>query len=202
MRAKRKIVLRGEAPETELKSLLTERRASILGRWFDAIIESYPANTSAFIKNQGDRFANPVGYAIHTGIEGILDELLNGGDLRGASSFLDDIIRVRAVQDFSASEAVAFIFDLKRVIRKELEGVDGDKGMSYALSALDSRIDGLACLSFDIYMGCREKLYELKVNEVRNMTFRLLKMANLTYEVEEPDVKRDNNNLGYQKEKR
>jgi hypothetical protein len=28
--------------------------------------------------------------------------------------------------------------------------------------------------AFDLYMGCREKIYDLKAQESRNMTFRLL----------------------------
>jgi len=35
---------------------------------------------------------------------------------------------------------------------------------------------------FDIYMMCREKIYELKANEVRNRTYRAFKRANLITE--------------------
>jgi len=30
-----------------------------------------------------------------------------------------------------------------------------------------------------VYMKCREKIYEIKANEARNMTFRLLQQAKL-----------------------
>jgi len=41
----------------------------------------------------------------------------------------------------------------------------------------------MALISFDIYMKCREKIYELKTDELRRMTYRLLQKANLVREV-------------------
>jgi len=48
----------------------------------------------------------------------------------------------------------------------------------------------LGLLAFDIFMRCREKLYDIKANEMRHMTFRLLQQANLICEQpgEEPDA--------------
>ena len=34
-------------------------------------------------------------------------------------------------------------------------------------------------------MKCRERIFELRVNEIKTMTFRLLKRANLLCEIEE-----------------
>ena len=47
---------------------------------------------------------------------------------------------------------------------------------------LEDEIDGLGLLAFDIFMQCREKLYDIKANEMRHMTFRLLQQANLVSE--------------------
>src|SRR3989338_4218249 len=104
-----------------LKNLLSEKRAAILKRWFEMVLDSYPADTSSFLKQQKNQFANPVGAAISQGVNGIFEELLSGKDSDTISDFLDNIIRVRAVQDFTPSQAVAFIFQLKKVIREELE---------------------------------------------------------------------------------
>ena len=49
---------------------------------------------------------------------------------------------------------------------------------------LDSRIDALALRAFDVYMGCREQVYELRVNEVKRMrerAFRLLEQTDRVY---------------------
>lgn len=184
-----------------LKNLLSERKSAILKRWFEMILETYPADTSNFLKNQKNPFTNPVGHTIFQGIEELFNELLNGIDSDPDSfktPFLDNIIRIRAVQDFTPSQAIAFVLLLKKVIREELkndptlnllQGNSGrENGIIEELLALESKIDDLALLSFDIYMKCREKIYELKANEVKNMTFRLLQRANLVCETAEQEL--------------
>jgi hypothetical protein len=161
-----------------LETFLSEKKPALVEKWFNLILATYPADTSNFLKNQKDRFTNPVGHTIFTGIEKIIDELVQGVDLDRVSPFLDNILRVRAVQDFTPSQAIAFIFSLKAVIREELAG---DKNLVLScdeLHKLDSRIDSLALASFDIFEKCREKLYEIKADELRRMTFRLVQRAN------------------------
>ena len=170
-----------------LKNLLSEKRAAILERWLDIILESYPADTSNFLRQQKNRFANPVGAAISQGTNGLFEELLNGKSSDEISPFLDNVIRIRAVQDFTPSKAVSFIFLLKKVIREVLEKEISENRFSDELSALDADIDNMAMEAFDIYVKCREKLYDIKANEVRRMTFRLLQRANLICELSEQE---------------
>lgn len=170
-----------------LKNLLSEKKKSILERWFDLILETYPPETVQFLKSQKDRFANPVGATIFQGIEGIFDQLLQESESEKISAFLDNVIRIRAVQDFTASQALVFIFHLKKVIREQLKNEIREKGLSDEMLSLESAIDDLALLSFDVFMKCREQVYELKANEVKNMTFSLLKKANLIFDIEEQE---------------
>jgi hypothetical protein len=51
------------------------------------------------------------------------------------------------------------------------------------LLTLESRIDQLANASFDIFMKCREKLYEIRANELRNWTYRALQKTGFYKEV-------------------
>jgi hypothetical protein len=176
----------------ELKNILSAKRTAVLKKWFDVILESYPPNTAEFLRTQKDPFANPVGHTIFEGMEGIFDELLEGVDSHKASVFLDNIIRVRAIQDFTPSQAVLFVFLLKKVIEEEVGEELRKEGLSEELTLLNSRIDKLALLAFDIYMKCREKLYELRAKELENRTFRLLKKANLVYEIQEQEAESRN----------
>jgi len=166
--------------DMNLKHHLIEKKPIILKKWFDAIADTYPGDTADFLKNKKARFTNPVGYNIAEGIEGLFDALLKGMIPDTVSAFLDAIIRIRAIQDFAPSEAVSFIFQLKKVVRQELGSeVLSNQRIADELTAFESAIDDLALFSFDIYMKCREKIYELKANEARNMTFRLLQKARL-----------------------
>lgn len=167
----------------DIKDLLSEKRPDIIRDWFDLILKTYPQETAIFLKDQKDRFANPVGQTILRGIEDLFDEIVNGPDPEKVNEYLDNIIRIRAVQDFSPSDAIGFLFLLKNVIRNELLKDIRRNNLFEELLVIESGIDNLAGISFDIFMKCREKLYDLKANEVRNWTCRLLKSANMVKEV-------------------
>ena len=82
---------------------------------------------------------------------------------------LDRVVRIRAVQDLPASEAVGFVFLLKQAIRDVPGAPDGAD-----LSEMHERIDRLALEAFDLFVQCREKIYDLRVREIRDRTSTLL----------------------------
>ncbi len=164
----------------DLKKQLIAKKSAILKKWFDAVADTYPDSTSSFLKKQKAQFTNPVGYTLAEGLEGLFEALLKGMIPDTLKTFLDSIIRIRAIQDFVPSETVSFVFLLKKIVRQELGNeILQQPRMNDELTAFDSSIDELALYSFDIYMNCREKIYELKANEARSMTFRLLQQAKL-----------------------
>jgi len=171
----------------KLKDLLLERKSNILAKWFDKMIESYPPDSSNFLKNQKNRFSNPVGNTISEGINSLFDVLVQGYEPETIYPFLNDIIRIKAVQDFSPSQAVSFVFLLKRVLRDAVKKELKEYSIYEELTLLESQIDELALLSFDIFMKCRERIYEIKADEVKRMTFRLIQRANLICETRESD---------------
>jgi hypothetical protein len=152
----------------KLKDLLEQKREQVLKRWFELVLESYPPDVSHFFKLEKDRFANPVGYAISTGIETLLEQVILETDPDRIISTLDGIIRIRAVQDFTPSQALAFVFLLKKAVREELKAED------YGFTTLDApelfkeiiqfetKIDRVASLAFDVYVKCRDDINRIK----------------------------------------
>ena len=92
---------------------------------------------------------------------------------------LDGIIRIRSVQDFTPSEAVAFIFQLKSAIREVVEAELRGAEKWDDLSDLEARIDRVALLAFEKYTQCREKLHEVRNNEIKSRAIRLLERVNV-----------------------
>ena len=178
-----------------LNNLLAQRKTAIVKKWFAATIETYPSDTAKFIKSQKDPFANPVGRTIFQGLKALFDQLLKETDHEAMRSLLDPIIRIRAVQNFSPSQATGFIFFLKDVIRNNLKKEDFQAQLFNELLVFESKIDELSLIAFNLYMQCREKIYELKANEMKNRTFRAFERAGLVREMpaEQPDL--DNINL-------
>ncbi|GER93432.1 hypothetical protein A45J_1173 [hot springs metagenome] len=173
---------------TSLNELLSEKKQVILDKWFDMILETYPHDTAIFLKKQKDQFANPVGSTIYRGMESVLDLFLSGSEIDTMKKSLDEIIRIRAIQDFLPSHALAFIVELKRVVRGEINGAMYKEQLNDELSAFEHWVDSLLLLSFDIYMECREKIYDLKANELRNMTSKLVERANRIFEAKYRDI--------------
>lgn len=156
---------------------LEVKSAAILGKWSQLILDTYPADTANFLRHEGDRFINPVGCIISQEIKAIYDELLHRMNLEKLTTSLNEIIRVRSVQDFSPSQAVGAIFLLKQAVREVLAGEIVGNRFCAELLNFESRIDRLALLAFDIYMKCREKVCEIRVNEVaaqRDAALRIL----------------------------
>jgi len=119
------------------------------------------------------------------GLYGLLDQLINGMDLETITSHLDPIIRIRAVQNFTPSQATAFILSLKTVLRENLAKELRDPRIASEWVAFESKIDRLCLMAFDIYMQCREKIFQISANETRNRTFRAFARAGLITETPE-----------------
>jgi len=177
--------------DMELVTLLQQNREDILGQWTERVIRTYPAHTSQFLAKQKDRFQNPVGHTIEQGLEAVYDEIISTMDTEKLSEALDGVVRIRAVQDFTASQAVEFVFELKAVIRRAVhdapEGLDNPN----LLGDVEMRIDRVALLAFDKYMECRETLHKVQIDEIKNRSTRLLDRINVKPEGTPPEKKND-----------
>ncbi|MHC4780200.1 MAG: RsbRD N-terminal domain-containing protein [Planctomycetota bacterium] len=160
-----------------LSNLLQDRREAIVRRWLEDTLATYDPGASTFLKG-ADRFANPVGNTLRAGIEGIFGILVGDMDAEGICRHLDEMIRVRTVQDFSPSQAVSFVFMLKRAIRAELGKESHGADLDASLEEFDGRIDQVALFAFDIYMRCREKICDLRVNEIKRSVAAVMERFN------------------------
>jgi hypothetical protein len=159
---------------------LLKHKKRLAGRWFDLLAASYPAETVRLLKKETNQFANPVGHTFFVAIGEIIDEFLGQNSPQALTSMLDKMIRIRAVQDFSPSSSLEFIFDLKTIAREILEEETAAGTVSgEELSGFDRKVDGLALLAFDVYARCRQDLFEVRMNELKNRTNRLLKRAEI-----------------------
>lgn len=168
----------------KLEDLLQQKAPHIRKRWLNLIIETYPADSHRFFKEQKDPFANPVGTTVSREVESLYHELLHGMDAERLDSSLDAIVRIRAIQDFTPAKAMAFIFLLKKVLREEFDReIKGSPAAFQEMLTLESRLDEMALRGFDLYMKCREQVYEIRAREAKNQVSRLLQKAGLLCEI-------------------
>ncbi len=158
-----------------LNELLNDRKDSILQKWFHQIAETYPSDGAKFFEKKKDQFNNPVGHTISQEIKVIYRQLLDDMDKETLAESLEKIIRIRNVQEFTSSQAVSFVFLLKKAIREELSAEVSDRNLLGELLIFEASIDQLALLAFDIYSGCRESLYEIRFNELKRKSIHFLR---------------------------
>jgi hypothetical protein len=131
----------------------------MLDRCFASALECYSAETIRFLGVEKDPFRNPVGHTLRENLAVLLEQLLGGMEPEPAQAALENILRIRAVQDLTASQAVQFVFQLRPILRKFQAEANYE--------VLDARIDQLALWAFEEYARCRERLADLRISESR-----------------------------------
>lgn len=169
----------------DVKDLLSKKRDSIINKSFELTISTYPENTQIFFKEKNRQFTNPVGYTIYKGIEQIIDNLISDKPIESFISPVEEIIKIRALQDFTPSQAVGFVFLIKKAIYDELVK---DSNTDQLMDIL-AQIDSLSMIAFDIFMKYKERIYDLKAKELIDRTWWLLKKYNIVSEIEDETVK-------------
>ena len=159
-----------------LTDALRVRKGAIVRAWLARMLRAYPDHTSRFLDREQDPFRNPVGHTLKEALAALFDELLGEMNAEKVTPLLDGIVRIRAVQDFTASQAVAFPFHLKMVLRETVGDQFRRDPEGNGLAALDDRIDQMALLAFDLFMRCRESIYEVRANETRRRLYLLERM--------------------------
>ena len=174
------------------EELLAKKKDAILQKWVDDALAMYSKDASKVFRREKDPFANPVGHSLRVGTQGIFEALLNGADDEKIRGYLDGVIKVRAVQQVTPSQAVGFVFSLKQAVRTELNVKAGDAQFAPELAELDGQIDRIALLAFEVYVECRDQLCELRINEVkRRVSWVLEKMGQHSPAEEEELVQLD-----------
>jgi len=150
-----------------LDELLQRNSGAIKERWLERTLASYRQDSAGFFRQQKDRFANPVGQTLAAETGALVDNLLSRSGAAELCLHLEEIVKIRAIQEFTPSEAVSFVFLLKDTVREVLADELSEKGLRSELLAFEDRIDQLALFAFDIFVKWREKVYSLRVREIR-----------------------------------
>ena len=163
---------------TALYSLLLPKREAMAARWIEIVHGTYPFDTIGFLRTRKDRFANPVGYRTEEAAKALMDVLFaDQPDEDSLRKAVDEIIRVRAVQDFPPETAVGVIFALKDIVRRVVEEAGQVAEAAPALLALESRIDAVALMAFGAYARFRESIHMMKVDEFKRQHSQILRLA-------------------------
>lgn len=162
---------------------LKNKKNQILNLWLQRLCESYPEQGAKFFRQKKSEFSNPVGHNFRVGLENIYDELLRDKATENLRQYVDDIVRIRAVQGIPPSEAACYPLELLPIIRSVLSKELKSPELTEELFYFQEKLNDLTSLSLDIYVECREYLWSKKASFMQDHTHKLLEKADLIKEV-------------------
>ncbi len=142
-----------------------QSKEAIAEQWLVRILRTYTRQTAQFLAVERDEFRNPVGHTFREALAVLLDELLEGMNAGRVAAALASIMQIRAVQDVPPSRALEFLPQLKAILRFELPQSE--------VCILESRIDEMLLVAFDLYMSYRERTFEARAKEARRRVYVL-----------------------------
>ena len=144
---------------------LLQNLLSIESKWIDSVLSTYSSDGARFFKKEKDQFANPLGYNVEKGLSKTL-RLLVDDALEELPTEMEQLIKLRAVQTFSPSDAISFVFSLKKIVI-EVCGLKCIAKCAKDWSSFEGRVDAFSLKIFDLYMKDRERLSQVKIDEYR-----------------------------------
>lgn len=141
-------------------------REKIVNKWVEYTLSSY--GSSGFFIKEKDKFANPVGGNVREALEKMFRLLEKGADVKEHQPYLDQLISIRSVQEFTPAQAVAPLNAVKHITR---EVFLGDKERAHLVSELydfEFAVDLLVLAAFDTYMQFRERIYKVRIAEIKS----------------------------------
>jgi hypothetical protein len=155
----------------KLDEALRNHREKIVDRWVNYALSTY--ESSSFFKKEKDKFANPVGGNTREALNALFGLLAGNADPKEFVAPLEQIMRIRSIQAFAASEAVGPIHAVKHITREVLQKDKERCHLVQELYDFEFAVDLAVLAAFDLYMQCRERLYQVRIQEIKTGTYIL-----------------------------
>ncbi len=154
------------APETAQAKV----RDLFVQEWLAGTLRTYPAQTGHVLYDERDRFRNPVGYTLRAALGTLAAELLGDFERRRVVAALDDVIRLRVVQDVDPDAVVGFVPLAGQVIHTMVAAGSLAVGPE-RLDLFAARIDELGALANEVQARCRAQLHAIAERARRRSGF-------------------------------
>lgn len=166
-------------------------KSNILDEWYKCMVSSlYNNDETNYIMNEKDSFINPSGSILKDALTDIFGYLFEEEEkeLDKINVSLEKFTKLLALKGNDAEKVLGPLFLLKSKIVANIESFYlSDKGYN-EISKILSCFDRVILKIFDFYLKAREKVYEIRVNEVKRLTFSLLRANNLIEKIPEFNV--------------
>lgn len=162
----------------ESREILRKNKKEVVSNWVEAVFATYPLETTGFLRTKHDPFANPVAHMTREAAN-ILYDAMSGEEVDPAviKASLERFIKLRAVQKFNPGESMAVFYLMKPVLRKFVFPEMRSSANLDDYLEVESRLDTLALLAFDMYVKARDTVAEARIKEIKNQYAQLARWA-------------------------
>lgn len=150
----------------ELQEALWDVRDRIIDQWVNYTLSTY--KSSEFFKGEKDKFANPIGGSVREALSALFVLILKGEEGSDYSAPVEQLMKLRSVQEFSPSQAVAPLNAVKHITRDVIKKDKDTQKFVNELYDFDFAVDLAVLAAFDLYMHSRERLYQVRINEIKS----------------------------------
>ena len=150
----------------KLEEAFRNYREKIVSKWVDYTLSTY--GTSSFFKKERDKFSNPVGANTKEALNRLFVLLAENEDSKEFETPLEQIMKIRAIQDFTASQAVAPLHAVKHITRDVFSKDKECENLIAELYDFEFAVDLMVLTAFDLYMRNRERLYQVRIAEIQS----------------------------------
>ena len=168
----------------KIEELLHSEKKAIVADWFERTVQTYPKDAARFFRANPNRFANPVGQTLRRELQAIFDGLLADANPEEICRHLDEVIKIRAVQEFTPSRAMSFVYCLKQAVVGALGSKLKKPEVLQQWLQFESKVDQLALFGFDIYTKNKQRTYEIRVEEIKRQVAGLIRRSGMFVDAE------------------
>jgi len=162
----------------DITAVIAKHKNDIIKKWHLAIIETYPNQSRKHFLGNKNKFSNPVGYTIENSLPAIVEAVINKSLTDEAKKSLDDIIKIRAVQDFKPADALNFVFGLRAIIISEIfDDIDFKDFLK-----LEKIFHLIVEYAINSYVNDKERIFEIKANEQLKTFEKMVERLNKKYD--------------------
>lgn len=174
-----------------LSELAKENKEILLQKWMDVFYNAYPLGSTGFVRTSKDEFTNPIGIITEKSLDVLFDAVIGlEVEPQNVHEAIDKLIQLRAVQDMSPSKAVGPLAQIKLILKDGpfqacLKENKDSRRLPYLFEdffIVEARVDSLILMALDMYSRDREKIFNLRVEEIHRNQSQLVRWAKVREE--------------------
>lgn len=162
----------------DAQAILRNHKKEVADKWVEAVFATYPLETTGFLRTRNDPFSNPVAHMTRQAASAIYDaiagEEVDAEEVKGA---IERFVKLRAVQKFGPGQSMAVFYLMKPILRAAVLPEALTQNQLDAYLAMESRLDTIVLLAFDLYASARDSVAEARIKEIKNQHSQLAKWA-------------------------